>query len=157
MGDAEPRVGVVVSRFNRSITKGLLDGALDTLRLHGVGDPTVVEVPGALELPVTARALIDAGHSCVVALGVVIQGETDHYEHVATQSIAGLVRVSTETGVPVGIGVLTVRVADHAVERSRPGPGNVGGQAAEAAMKTAAVIGGLAATGTGRRRRQRGS
>lgn len=140
MSEETPRVGVVVARFNRSITNGLLDGALDTLRLHGVDAPTVVEVPGALELPVTARALIDAGHSCVVALGAVIQGETDHYEHVATQSIAGLVRVSTDTGVPVGIGVLTVRVAGHAVERSRPGPGNVGGQAAEAALKTAAVM-----------------
>lgn len=134
------RVGVVVSTFNGSITAGLLQGALEALGRLGVDVPTVIEVAGAMELPVVSRALIEAGNDCVVALGAVIEGETDHYQHVATQSIAGLMSVSTSTGVPVGIGVLTVRVAAHAVERSRPGAGNKGAEAAEAAVAAAAAI-----------------
>ena len=134
------RVGVVVSTFNGSITAGLLQGALEALGRLGVDVPTVVEVAGAMELPVVSRALVDAGNDCVVALGAVIEGETDHYEHVATQSIAGLMSVAISTGVPVGVGVLTVRVASHAVERSRPGPGNKGAEAAEAAVAAATAI-----------------
>ncbi|HUG75146.1 MAG TPA: 6,7-dimethyl-8-ribityllumazine synthase, partial [Acidimicrobiia bacterium] len=115
------RVGVVVSTFNGSITEGLRLGALTELEKLGVTEPTVVEVLGALELPVIARALVDADHDCVVALGAVIEGETDHYPHVATQSMAGLMQVSVDSGRPVGIGLLTVRDIAHAVERSRPG------------------------------------
>jgi 6,7-dimethyl-8-ribityllumazine synthase len=143
MTERAPRVGIAVARFNGSITRGLLDGALSALHEGGVAEPVVVEVAGAFELPVVARALIESGCDCVVALGAVIQGETDHYEHVATQSIAGLMRVSVDSGVPVGLGVLTVREAKHAVERSRPGPGNVGAQAAAAALDAARAIGGV--------------
>jgi 6,7-dimethyl-8-ribityllumazine synthase len=140
MAEDSLRVGVAVARFNGSITRGLLGGALEALRERGIGAPVVVEVAGAFELPVTVKALIDSGCDCVVALGAVIMGETDHYEHVATQSIAGLIRVSIDTGRPVGIGVLTVRDPAHAVERSRSGPGNVGGQAAGAAVDAVRAI-----------------
>lgn len=140
MGEEGLRVGVVVARFNASVTAGLLDGAIGALRERGIDDPTIVEVPGSFELPVVARALIDRGHDCVVALGVVIEGETDHYEHVATRSIAGLMDVATATGRPVGLGVLAVRQASHAVERSRPGPGNKGAEAAHAAVEAALAI-----------------
>jgi 6,7-dimethyl-8-ribityllumazine synthase len=137
------RVGVVVSTFNGSITEGLRRGALDELGRLGIVEPTVVEVPGALELPVIARALIDAGHGCVVALGAVIEGETDHYHHVATQAMAGLMQVSVASGRPVGIGLLTVRDIAHAVERSRPGAGNKGAEAARAAVEAARVVASL--------------
>jgi 6,7-dimethyl-8-ribityllumazine synthase len=145
MGDRAPsppemQVGVVVSTFNSAVTSGLLDGALEALRAHGLDAPTVVEVAGAFELPVVARALIDSGHDCVVALGAVICGETDHYEHVATQSIRGLMDISVETGVPVTLGVLTVREAAHALERSRPGPGNKGAEAADAAVTAVRAV-----------------
>ena len=134
------RVGVVVAGFNASITEGLLEGAMEALRSAGAPDPTVVRVPGAFELPVAARALAEAGCDCVVALGAVIEGETDHYQHVATQSSAGLMQVSVATGVPVALGVLTVRQVAHAVERSRPGPVNKGAEAAEAAVRAAQAI-----------------
>lgn len=136
----ELRVGVVVSTFNATITDGLRNGASVELERLGIRSTTLVEVPGALELPVVARALLDAGHDCVIALGAVVEGETDHYHHVATQSIAGLVQVSVLTGRPVGIGVLTVREIAHAVERSRPGPGNKGAEAARAAVEASRVI-----------------
>lgn len=134
------RVGVVVSTFNEVVTAGLLQGALEALAAAGAADPTVVRVPGSFELPVVARALAQSGHDCVVALGAVIKGETDHYEHVATQAIAGLRQVAVETGVPVGLGVLTTRRVEQARERSRPGPGNKGAEAAMAAVRTADAL-----------------
>lgn len=134
------KVGVVVATFNEAVTAELLRGALEALAAAGVVDPTVVKVAGSFELPVVARALLEVGHDCVVALGAVIQGETDHYEHVATQAIAGLRQVAVETGRPVGLGVLTTRRVEQARERSRPGPANKGAEAARAAVRTANAV-----------------
>ena len=133
------RVAVAVAEFNESITGGLLEGALDALKGMGAPDPTVVRVSGSFELPVVARALA-ARHDCVVALGAVVEGETDHYEHVATQAASGLQQVAVQTGVPVAFGVLTSRSVDLAVERSRPGAANKGAEAAEAAVRTANLL-----------------
>jgi 6,7-dimethyl-8-ribityllumazine synthase len=126
------KVGVAVASFNAFVTDGLLQGALEALAAAGV--------PGSFELPVVARALAESGHDCVVALGAVIKGETDHYTHVATQSIAGLRQVAVETGVPVGLGVLTARTAAQARARSLPGAGNKGAEAAEAAVRAADAL-----------------
>jgi len=134
------RIAVVVAEFNGAVTSGLLEGARRALGDAGIADPLVVEVPGAFELPVVAGRLARSGFDGVVALGAVIEGETDHYEHVATQSIAGLQQVAVATGVPIGLGVLTVRQADQAMERSRPGPGNKGAEAAEAVLRTARAL-----------------
>lgn len=137
-GTASPgrKVGVVVSEFNRVITDGLLSGVLEALDSVGADAVTIVRVPGALELPLTAQRLIDNGHEVIVAVGAVIRGETDHYEHVATQSIAGLAQVSLANGVPIGNAVLTVNEFEHASDRSQPGPGNKGFEAAIAALTT---------------------
>lgn len=135
-------VGVVVSSFNASITDGLLEGALAWLDQEGVGAVTVVRVDGALELPVVARALA-SHHQAVVAIGAVIEGETDHYHHVATQASAGLMSVSTDLGVPVGNALLTVRDVNQARERSLPGAGNKGAEAAEAAVVAAQALAAL--------------
>jgi 6,7-dimethyl-8-ribityllumazine synthase len=137
------RVGIAVADFNATVTRGLLAGALEAVEAAGAADPTIVQVPGAFELPVVARALVESGYDCVVALGAVILGETDHYHHVATQAAAGLQQVAVETGVPVAFGVLTVQKASQAAERSAPGPANKGAEAAEAAMRTAIALRGL--------------
>ena len=100
----------------------------------------VVWVSGAFELPVVAQALIDKGCDAIVALGAVVAGETDHYDHVSRESIRGLQDVMIKTGVPIGLGVLTVRDALHAKERSMPGPHNKGKEAAEAAVRTARLL-----------------
>lgn len=136
-------VAVVVSSFNESITQPLCDGALGALADLHVDAPRVVTVNGALELPVVAKALA-AHYDAVVAIGAVIEGETDHYEHVATQCSRGLMDVSLQTGVPIGNAVLTVRNVQHALERSQPGPGNKGAEAAEAAVAAALAIKSLA-------------
>jgi 6,7-dimethyl-8-ribityllumazine synthase len=134
------RIAVAAASFNESITRGLLGGALEALDRLGISDPTVVWAPGSFELPVVAAALADAGHDGVVALGAVIKGETDHYEHIAAQCAAGLQQVSVQRGIPVGFGVLTVRDARHARERSAPGPGNKGAETAEAVVAAVAAL-----------------
>ena len=115
------RIAVAVADFNAAVTAGLLAGALEALAGAGAEDPMVVHVPGAFELPVVVARLATAGYDAVVALGAVIAGETDHYEHVATQCAAGLRQVAITTGIPVGFGVLTARDAAHAA-RAEPCP-----------------------------------
>lgn len=134
------RVAVIQARFNESITDGLLAGALDVLERAGAAHVTVVKVPGAFELPVVAARLAATGFDAIVAVGAVILGETDHYEHIAHRSSEGLARVMLETGVPVSFGILTVRSPEHARVRSEPGPGNKGGEAAEAAVRAADLL-----------------
>ncbi|HLA67109.1 MAG TPA: 6,7-dimethyl-8-ribityllumazine synthase [Acidimicrobiia bacterium] len=140
------RVAIAVADFNEAVTGGLLAGAVEALAAAGAAEPTIVHVPGAFELPVVVARLAEAGYEAIVALGAVIEGETDHYEHVATQCAAGLRDVALTWGVPVGFGVLTVRNADHAIERSRPGPGNKGAEAAGAAVRTARALRNLGRT-----------
>jgi 6,7-dimethyl-8-ribityllumazine synthase len=134
------KVGVAVASFNAFVTDGLLQGALAALAAAGVEAPVVLRVAGSFELPVAARGLVDVGCDAVVALGAVIKGETDQYEHVATQAIAGLQAVAVQTGVPVGLGVLTARKAEHARARALPGPANKGAEAVEAALQAANAL-----------------
>ena len=140
------RVGVAVSTFNSEVTDGLLAGALSVL---DDADVTVVRVPGSFELPLVARTLIEAGCDAVVALGAVVLGETDHYEHIARETARALQDVMVASGVPVAFGVLTVRDVEHARVRSFPGPGNKGTEAAEAAVRTARLLKDLRAAGSG--------
>jgi 6,7-dimethyl-8-ribityllumazine synthase len=142
-GDADGaglHVGIAVSNFNALITEALLAGALEALEVLAVSHVTVVRVAGALELPVTALRLAETGCDAVVAVGAVIEGETDHYRYVATQASAGLKDVSLRAGIPVTNAVLTVREFAHAKARSQPGPGNKGYEAAEAAVRTAQAL-----------------
>jgi 6,7-dimethyl-8-ribityllumazine synthase len=134
-GENEPRIGLAVSTFNAPITEPMREAAIDVLSSSGVTDICLFEVLGALEIPVAALALIERAHcQGVVAIGAVIQGETDHYEHVAREATRGISEVALRTGRPVGNALLTVRVYEHAVDRSRRGPGNKGAEAAHAVM-----------------------
>jgi 6,7-dimethyl-8-ribityllumazine synthase len=134
------RVAVVVSDFNKEITDGLLNGARVRLKLAKCHEIEVFRAPGAFELPLLAKAAAEAGFDAVVALGAVIEGETDHYHHIATQAAAGLMAATLQAGVPIGFGVLTVRQKAHAESRSASGPGNKGAEAAEAALRAALAL-----------------
>jgi 6,7-dimethyl-8-ribityllumazine synthase len=117
---ARRSVGVVVGRFNGSLTGELLAGALAELEQAGVGREavTVVPVPGAFELPLAAMALAKTRrYSCIVALGAVIRGETPHFDYIATEAASGLQLAGLETGVPVAFGVLTCDNEEQARER----------------------------------------
>jgi 6,7-dimethyl-8-ribityllumazine synthase len=113
-------VAVVVSRFNGDITTGLLDGALTALRECNVADDavTIVPVPGAFELPLTALALAKTRrYACVVALGCIIRGETPHFDLIASEAASGLQLAAIETGIPVAFGVITTETREQAEER----------------------------------------
>ncbi len=132
------RIGVVVSRFNDFICERLLDGALDCLKRHGVadGDILVARVPGALEIPVTARRLaLSKRHDAVVALGCVIRGETSHYEQVCSELARGIAAAALESGRPVTFGVVTTETLMQAIERAGAKGGNRGWDAALAALE----------------------
>jgi|UniRef100_A0A7C3WRY6 6,7-dimethyl-8-ribityllumazine synthase len=136
------KIALVVSRFNSFITERLLEGALDCLRRHGVreDDLTVVRVPGAWELPLTAKKLISRPtiappFDAVICLGAVIRGSTPHFDYVAAEVSKGIAQVSLESGVPVLFGVLTTDTLEQAVERAGSKAGNKGYVAAEAAIE----------------------
>jgi len=137
------RFAVIVSRFNAEITTGLLRGALAALRGAGAAeaDVTVVRVPGAFELPLTARQLAESGRfDAVIALGCVIKGDTMHFEYIAESVSHGLMEVSISTRVPVAFGVLTTLNDEQAVVRAADGPGNKGQEAAAAAIEMATLM-----------------
>jgi 6,7-dimethyl-8-ribityllumazine synthase len=134
------RIGVVTGLFNGSITEGLKEGALEYLSEAETDEVIVVDAPGAFEIPLIATALTRAGVDAVVCLGAVIEGDTDHYAHVANRASEGLMRVQIDTGVPIAFGILTVRDIADAEIRSVPGPDNKGREAAHAAVMTALTL-----------------
>ncbi len=132
------RFGIVVSRFNETITRLLLDGALTGLRKLGAADENVhvAWVPGAFEIPVVAKRLADSGAcDAVLCLGAVIRGATAHFDLVAGHSAAGVARAAFESSVPVIFGILTTDSIEQAVERSGTKAGNKGYDAAMAAVE----------------------
>jgi 6,7-dimethyl-8-ribityllumazine synthase len=134
---------VITSTFNSSITDGLRDGAVGYLEEVNTAEIVSVAVPGAFELPLVAQKLALEGFDAVVCLGAVIEGDTDHYEHVAHRTSEGLMRVQLDTGVPIAFGVLTVRTVEAARVRSEPGDANKGREAAIAAVQTAHLLANL--------------
>lgn len=137
------RIAVVSAVFNAPITRGLTDGAVDYLREANAEEVLVVEAPGSFELPLLAQRLAERGYDAIVCLGAVIQGDTDHYEHVAHRASEGLMRVQLDTGVPVAFGILTVRNVEDAKVRAEPGPENKGREAAIAAVMASRALGAI--------------
>lgn len=129
---------IVVSRFNHLVTDRLLEGALDTLKRHGVDEAaiTVVRVPGAFELPaVTARVAAAGGVDGIICLAAVIRGGTPHFEYVAAEVSKGIAQVSLNAAMPVSFGVLTTDNLEQALERAGTKGGNKGADAAQSAIE----------------------
>ncbi len=144
------RVAVVVSRFNDTVGRRLLDGALDCLRRHAVADDDVgvAWVPGAFELPLAAKRLALSGeYDAVVCLGAVIRGETPHFDHVASAAATGVARAALDTGVPITFGVLTCDTPEQAEQRAGGKLGNKGFEAALAAIEMAGLMASLPKSG----------
>jgi 6,7-dimethyl-8-ribityllumazine synthase len=135
------RIAVVAGTWHDRITEGLLTGALRTLAASGA-EVEVFRVPGSFELPVVAKAALEAGADGVVALGVIIRGGTPHFEFVSNAATDGLTRVALDTGKPVGFGVLTLDDEQQGIDRAGfPGSKEDKGQeAAEAVLATARVL-----------------
>lgn len=134
------RLGIAVASWNQTITDRLLAAASARCEELGVSEVTVLRVPGALELPLAAKALADDGCSAVVAIGTVVKGSTDHYEIVVRDSTAGIARVALDTGVPVTNAILAVHDYSDAVQRSDQGDANKGVEAVDAAIMMATAL-----------------
>ncbi|MDO3638359.1 6,7-dimethyl-8-ribityllumazine synthase [Mycolicibacterium arseniciresistens] len=134
-------LAIVASTWHQQICDALLDGARKVAAEAGIDDPTVVRVLGAIEIPVVAQALA-AGHDAVVALGVVIRGQTPHFDYVCDAVTQGLTRVSLDASTPVANGVLTVNTEDQALDRAGlpSSTEDKGAQAAAAALSTALTL-----------------
>jgi len=132
------RFAIVASRFNDEIVSGLLAGATKCLAEHGAAESAidVIRVPGAFEIPQTIRRIAPR-YDALISLGCILRGETPHFEFIANQVTTELSRVGGETGKPVVFGVITCDTMQQAVDRSSPGAGNKGWEAALAAIEMA--------------------
>jgi 6,7-dimethyl-8-ribityllumazine synthase len=134
---------IVVSRFNEFISAKLLAGAIDCLSRHGAADQqiSVVWVPGACEITIAAKKLVQSGkYVAVICLGAIIQGQTTHYDYVCQQVSRGVGQINYDTGIPTVFGVLTCDTLEHAIERAGTRMGNAGADAAITAMEMANVM-----------------
>jgi len=140
MNGAGRRFGIVASRFNSRIGDLLVAGAVDCLRRHGVkaADIHLVWVPGAWEIPQALEELAAVGGvDGLVAIGVVIRGETPHFDYICAQASRGIAGISERYRVPVGFGLLTCDSSEQAAERAGGKAGNKGWEAALAALEMA--------------------
>lgn len=137
------RFAMVVSRVNEMIANRLVDGALDCLLRHGAKDENLhlVKVPGAFELPHTAKRLAASNrYDAIITLGAVIRGATAHFEYVAGEAAKGIAAAGLDTGVPVIFGVITANSLDEAIERAGMKGGNKGFEAALSAIEMASLF-----------------
>lgn len=140
------RFAVVTSRYNRVVTDALLEGAMKALREAGAAedDITLARVPGAFELPSALQAMLRAArYDAAIALGCVVRGGTPHFEYVSMAATQGVQRVSLDTGVPIGFGVLTTDTQAQAEERARLDDSNKGREAALTAVEMARLLRGF--------------
>ena len=137
-------VGIVATRWNDQVVEPMLENALEVAKASGAATPVVVEVAGAVEIPVVAQELA-RNHDAVIALGAVIRGGTPHFDYVCQSVTHGLTEVALRQSTPVGNGVLTCDTLEQARDRAGlPGSAeNKGAEAALAALETAVVLRGL--------------
>ncbi len=137
------RFAIVVSRFNDFICDRLLGGALDALRRHGASDDDIeiFRVPGAFEIPLTAKVLAkNEKYDAVICLGAVIRGSTPHFEYISAEVSKGVAAVTLESEKPVAFGVLTTDTVEQAIERAGTKAGNKGWEAALSAIEMANLL-----------------
>ncbi len=134
-------ITIVSGLWHNRIADGLFAGARAVLDASGA-TVTIVQVPGSFELPVAAKVALESGADAVVALGVIVRGETPHFEYVSAAATNGLTRVALDSGKPVGFGVLTVDDEQQGLDRAGlpESKEDVGGRAAEAAIAMVHVL-----------------
>jgi 6,7-dimethyl-8-ribityllumazine synthase len=134
------KVGVVTARFNSEVTEKLEEGALAYLESCPGVEVYAVRVPGAVEIPLTCQALLDAGCEGVVALGAVIRGETSHYDYVCQSVERGITELMLVYNRPIGFGILTTENEEQAMARAGGEHGNKGAEAAQVVMEMIGVL-----------------
>lgn len=137
------RIGIVAATWHDDVVQKLIEGCLDQLLSLGVheNDIVIVRCPGTFEIPLTASSMISSGeYHAIITLGVVIRGETAHFEFIAGSAVQALQTIAVDTGVPCVFGVLTVDTKEQALERAGGVHGHKGAEAAETALRMASVI-----------------
>jgi len=139
------RVAIIASRWHDTIMDGLVGGALRACKDSGTDAPELVRVPGSFELPVAAAAAVDAGSDAIVALGVVIRGDTPHFDYVCRGATDQLARIAVDTRTPVGFGLLTCDTEAQALARAGlpESTEDKGYEAASAAIDVAVTLANL--------------
>lgn len=128
------KIATVASKFNETITENLVKGALKALKANDVKDVPVYWVPGAFELPLACKLLIEK-FDALVAVGAVIKGETPHFDYVCRVAGLGIADLSSDCEKPIGFGVITANTVDQAVARSMDNENNFGYRAALASVE----------------------
>ena len=137
------KFAIVAARFNEFITRKLLEGAMDALQRHGVGqaDIDIAWVPGSFEIPVAAKKLAETKkYDAIICLGAVIRGATPHFEYVASEVTKGIARVGLDYQMPVTYGIVTADSLEQAIERAGTKQGNRGFDAATNAIEMANLL-----------------
>lgn len=132
------KVGIIVSRFNNLLTSKLLEGAVDCLIRHKASENniTVAWVPGSFEIPYMASKMAESKkYDTVICLGMLIKGQTPHFDYIAAEATKGIAKTALDTGLPVIYGMVTADTLEHAIERAGTKAGNKGWDAAEAAIE----------------------
>ncbi|HHV39395.1 MAG TPA: 6,7-dimethyl-8-ribityllumazine synthase [Tepidimicrobium sp.] len=137
------KFAIVIGRFNEFIGSKLLSGAVDGLKRHGSQekDIEIAWVPGAFEIPLTAKKLAKTGkYDAIICLGAVIRGATPHFDYVANEVSKGIANASLDTEVPIIFGILTTNNIEQAIERAGTKNGNKGYEAAITAIEMANLL-----------------
>lgn len=137
------RVAIVAARFNEAICETLVQGATDCLVRHGIDEDslTIARVPGCYEIPLIAKKLAGTGtYDAIIAVGVIIRGQTPHFDYLCGEVIKGTAQAGLESEVPVTFGVIMADSADQARDRSGGKAGNKGWEAAMAAIEMASLV-----------------
>jgi len=132
------RFALVAARFNHFVVEHLVNGAIDGLQRHGVGEEGIdlIWVPGSFEIPFVAERLASSRkYAAVICLGAIIRGDTDHYDYVAGEAAKGVSQAALATGVPVIFGILTCDTLEQAINRAGAKAGNKGFEAALTAIE----------------------
>ncbi len=136
------KIGIIASRFNSTLVDRLVEGAYDALKRHGVKEEHVklVKVPGAWEIPIACKKLIKTDVDGILALGVLIRGQTPHFDYISAEVSKGLAMISLEIEKPVAFGIITADSIEQAIERSGTKQGNKGFESAMALIETINVL-----------------
>jgi 6,7-dimethyl-8-ribityllumazine synthase len=137
------RLAIVLSKYNSHIIDRLLKGCLSTLRENGISNDsiTIVKVPGAYEIPIIVRKLVDKKmYDSIITLGAIIKGETPHFDIIANSCSLGIINLAIDHQVPIVFGVLTVNTIQQAIDRSGEEESNKGSEAASTALEMISVI-----------------
>lgn len=137
------KVSIVHTSWHTPVVDGLLAGAKRELESSGCTNISILQVPGAFELPLAAQLAINNGADVVIALGVVVRGDTPHFDYVCSAATDGLVKVQLENSVPIGFGLLTVDSLDQALDRAglTGSKEDKGKEAVQAALHMSNLIG----------------